>query len=66
MNSKLYSRPCSVQSNRAKIKFKPCLLLGIRKWQPTPVLFPGESYGQRSLEGCCPWGRTELDTTEET
>ena len=22
-----------------------------RKWQPTPVLLPGESHGQRSLEG---------------
>ena len=30
-----------------------------RKWQPTPVL-------QGSLVGCRPWGRTELDTTEET
>ena len=23
-----------------------------RKWQPTPVLFPGESQGRRSLVGC--------------
>ena len=37
-----------------------------RKWQPTPVFLPGESCGQRSLVGCCPWGRTELDTTEAT
>ena len=22
-----------------------------RKWQPTPVFLPGESHGQRSLEG---------------
>jgi len=22
-----------------------------RKWQPTPVFLPGESYGQRSLAG---------------
>ena len=28
-----------------------------RKWQPTPVLLPEESYGQRSLVGCSPWGR---------
>ena len=28
-----------------------------RKWQPTPVLLPGESHGQRSLVGCSPWGR---------
>ena len=24
-----------------------------RKWQPTPVLLPRESRGQRSLVGCC-------------
>ena len=28
-----------------------------RQWQPTPVLLPGKSYGQRSLVGCSPWGR---------
>ena len=37
-----------------------------RKWLPTPVFLPGESQGQRSLVGCCLWGRTELDTTEAT
>ena len=26
-----------------------------RKWQPTPVFVPGESQGQRSLEGCRLW-----------
>ena len=35
-----------------------------RHWHPTPVLLPGESHGQRSLEGCSSWGRTESDTTE--
>ena len=25
-----------------------------RAWQPTPVLLPVESHGQRSLAGCCP------------
>ena len=35
-----------------------------RQWQPTPVLLPGQSHGQRSLVGCSPWGRNELDTTE--
>ena len=35
-----------------------------RQWHPTPVLFPGKSHGQRSLVGCSPWGREELDTTE--
>ena len=36
-----------------------------RKWQPTPALLPGESHGQRSLEGCSPKGRKESDTTEQ-
>ena len=36
-----------------------------RKWQPTPVFLPGEFYGQRSLADCSPWGRKELDTTEQ-
>ena len=33
-------------------------------WQPTPVLLPGESHGQRSLVGCSPWGWEESDVTE--
>ena len=37
-----------------------------RKWQPTPAFLPGESQGWRSLVGCCLWGHTESDTTEET
>ena len=37
-----------------------------RKWQPTPVLLPGESQGWGSLVRCRLWGRTELDTTEVT
>ena len=35
-----------------------------RAWQPTPVFLPGESHGQRSLEGWSPWGHKESDTTE--
>ena len=35
-----------------------------RKWQPTPVFLPGKSYGQRTLVGYSPWGRSESDTTE--
>ena len=37
-----------------------------RKWQPTPVLLPGESQGWRSLVGFHLWDRTGLDTTEVT
>ena len=36
-----------------------------RKWQPTPVLLPGKSHGQRSLAGCSPWGHKGSDTTEQ-
>ena len=30
----------------------------------TPVFLPGESHGQRSLEGYSPWGCKELDKTK--
>ena len=30
----------------------------------TPVFLPKESHGQRSLEGCSPWGCKELDMIE--
>ena len=36
-----------------------------RKWQPTPVFLPGKSHGLRSLLGYSPWGRKELDMTEQ-
>ena len=42
-----------------------CSLRRRRQWQPSPVLLPGKSHGQRSLVGCSPWGREELDMTEE-
>ena len=35
-----------------------------RQWHPTLVLLPGKSHGWRSLVGCSPWGREELDMTE--
>ena len=38
--------------------------LTVRKWQPIPVLLPGESHGWRSLVGYSPWGRKESDRTE--
>ena len=27
-----------------------------RKWQPTPIVLPGKSHGQRNLATCSPWG----------
>ena len=37
-----------------------------RAWQPTPIVLPGESHGQRSLVGYSPWGHKESDTSELT
>jgi len=46
----------------------PCIILSYllypwrRTWQPTPILLPGESCGQRSLAGYSPWSlRVEHD-----
>ena len=36
-----------------------------RAWQPIPVLWPGESPGQRSPVGYSPWSRKESDTIEQ-
>ena len=40
------------------------LLFRRRQWHTTPVLLSGESHGRRSLVGCSPLGRKELDMTE--
>ena len=32
---------------------------------PSPIFFPGESLGQRSLAGCSPWGHKESGMTEQ-
>ena len=56
---------CQCRSHR-RCQFNP----GVRKipWkrkrQPTPVFLPGESHGQRSLEGYSPQGHKESDTRE--
>ena len=59
-------RPCPllcVLDKRARNK--PIhMFLWRRKWQPTPVLLPGNSHGRRSLVGCSPRGREESDMTE--
>ena len=55
----------TVATQRLRIEFKlHCMTLWRRKWKPTPMFLPGGE--QRSLMGCCPWGRTELNTTEAT
>ena len=35
-----------------------------RKWQPTPVLLPGESPWTEEPGGASPWARKQSDTTE--
>ena len=35
------------------------------KWQPTPVILPGEFHGQRSLSGYSPWGCKESVMTKQ-
>ena len=44
----------------AKHRKIPCRM----KWQPAPVLLPGKSHGQRSLEGYSLWSHKESDMTE--
>ena len=36
-----------------------------RQWQPSPVLLPGKSHGQKSLVGYSPWSPEESDTIEQ-
>ena len=36
----------------------------MRAWHPTPICFPGESHGQRSLVGYSPQCHKEQDTIE--
>ena len=43
----------STTCKRMKLEY----FLGRRQRQPTPLLLPGKSHGQRSLVGCSPWGR---------
>ena len=38
---------------------------GEGEWQPTPVFWPGEFHGERSLAGYSPWDCKELDTIEQ-
>ena len=49
-------------------RFNPCMekIPWKRAWQPTPVLLPGESHGQRRPAGYSPQGCTESDMTQVT
>ena len=62
----LWVRQLSVRLQCGRAGFNPWVgkIPWRRKWQPTPVLLPGESHGGRSLIGYSPWGRKDWDTTE--
>ena len=55
---------CSLEGLMLKLQLQSFGHLMRRKFQPTPVLLPGKSHGQRSVVGYSPWGRKESDTTK--
>ena len=59
-------RPIHLAESGAGDSENHTLLISLcyRQWYPTPVLLPRKSHGRRSLVGCSPWGRLELDMTE--
>ena len=60
----VYSNSLLVQEIRKISKRQYNVIPQRRQWQPTPVLLPGKSHGQRSLVGCSPWGHYDADMTE--
>ena len=54
LTSSVHLHPCSIVSNSLWPHWR-------RQWQPTPVLLPGKSHGQRSLVGYSPLGREGHD-----
>ena len=60
----VYSNSLLVQETRKISKRQYNVIPQRRQWQPTPVLLPGKSHGQRSLVGCSPWGHYDADMTE--
>ena len=77
-SSKVYNwgLPCSTTDKEPACQSKRHTRLGFnpwvrknpwkRAWQPTPVLLPGESHGQRSLVSYSPWSCKEFDMIEAT
>ena len=60
--------PSASARRHKRYRFDPWVrkILWRRAWQPTPVVLPGESHGQRSLVGYNPQGPKESDMTEVT
>ena len=63
MEIKIYALTSNTEEAEVELLYED---LQRRQWQPTPVLLPGKSHGQRSLVGCHLWGRTESAMTEVT
>ena len=64
-SNNLYNFNTQLSSQVKSKKFTPTQhVCRRRQWQPTAVLLPGKSHGQRSLVGYSPWGCEELDMTE--
>ena len=62
-NLVMYKYPKNWRKGKTKPVFKmEQSIWRRRQWQPTPVLLPGKSHGQRSLVGCSPWDRKESGT----
>ena len=61
-------QPVCRRRGRKRCRFSPWAgkLPWRRAWRPTPVFWPGESHGRRSLAGYSPQGCKESDTTEAT
>ena len=61
-------KPTCQGRRHKRCRFEPCVgkIPWRKTWQPTPVFSPGESHGQRSLEGYSPWDRKETDRTKVT
>ena len=57
----------AMQKTCRRHRFDPWVknILWRRKWQPTLVLLPGKSHGQRILVGYSSWGCKDADMTEQ-
>jgi len=58
--------PANAEDRRCRFNSWVEMIPWRRKWQPTPLFLARKFYEQRSLVGCSPWGRKELDVTEHT
>ena len=63
----MVKNPPANEGDHKRLRFDPWVrkIPWRRAWQPLPVFLPGESQGQRSLEGYSPGGCTESDTAEQ-